>query len=79
LGVACVSRHALNPVERLNGPIVELDVEGFPIRKHWNIVYPKGKELSVLASEFLQFLQDRGDEYHQIDDSTVASDLAKPN
>lgn len=66
LGVACVSQHALNPSERVNGPITELDVEGFPIRKQWNIVYPKGKELSVLAQEFLEFLQTRGEEYVQI-------------
>ncbi|BBP47056.1 transcriptional regulator [Thiosulfatimonas sediminis] len=65
LGVACVSLHALYRDERLNGPISELDVEGFPIQKQWNIVYPKGKELSVLAQEFLEFLQLCSEDYIQ--------------
>ncbi|MBN2647931.1 MAG: LysR family transcriptional regulator [Thiotrichales bacterium] len=66
LGVACVSRNALYKDERLNGPVTELDVEGFPVQKQWNIVYPKGKELSVIAKEFLEFLQTRSDELVQI-------------
>ena len=66
LGVACVSQLALSTHERLNGPVTELDVEGFPVQKQWNIVYPKGKELSVLATEFLEFLKTCGDTYvHQ--------------
>ena len=32
-----------------------LDVEGFPILRHWYIVYPKGKELSLVARTFLEF------------------------
>ncbi|WP_130536511.1 LysR family transcriptional regulator [Thiomicrorhabdus indica] len=63
LGVACVSQLALSKEERLNGPIIELDVEGFPVQKQWNIVYPKGKELSVLANEFLEFLKGCGESY----------------
>ncbi len=33
-----------------------LDVEGFPIQRTWNLVYPKGKELSVVAKAFADFL-----------------------
>lgn len=66
LGVAVVSRHALY-LEDMHGPIAELDVEGFPINKQWNIVYPKGKELSLLAKEFLNFLQERGNKYIQLE------------
>lgn len=62
LGVACISEHALN-LSLPGAPIVKLDVEGFPIEKEWNIVYPSGKELSILAKEFLQFLQDHGEQY----------------
>jgi len=62
LGVACVSKHDLY-LEQSTGPIVELDVEGFPVEKQWNIVYPAGKELSLLAKEFLKFLQEKGTEY----------------
>ena len=65
LGVACVSKHTLY-LENKQGPIVELDVEGFPIEKSWNIVYPSGKELSVIAKEFLEFLKEKGSEYIRI-------------
>ncbi|MBO1927024.1 LysR family transcriptional regulator [Thiomicrorhabdus sp. 6S2-11] len=65
LGVACVSMHALSPNEHLNGSVAVLDVEGFPLQKQWNIVYPKGKELSVLAHEFLEFLQENRKDYVQ--------------
>lgn len=65
LGVACVSKHTLY-LENKKGPIVELDVEGFPIQKEWNIVYPAGKELSIIAKEFYKFLTERGNEYIRI-------------
>ncbi|QCU89372.1 LysR family transcriptional regulator [Thiomicrorhabdus sediminis] len=65
LGVACVSKHTLY-LEDKKGPLVELDVEGFPIQKEWNIVYPAGKELSLIAKEFLKFLEERGNEYIRI-------------
>lgn len=65
LGIACVSKHTLY-LENKQGPIVELDVEGFPIQKEWNIVYPAGKELSVIAKEFYSFLTERGSEYIKI-------------
>lgn len=65
LGVACVSKHTLS-LEKEHGPIVELDVEGFPIDTSWNIVYPAGKELSVIANEFLEFLKEKGSEYIKI-------------
>jgi DNA-binding transcriptional LysR family regulator len=38
-------------------PLAILDVEGFPIRRTWNVVYPKGKELSVVARAFVDFLK----------------------
>ena len=65
LGIACVSRHALY-LENDNGRIVELDVEGFPIEKSWNIVFPAGKELSVIAQEFFEFLKVKGPEFVRI-------------
>ena len=34
-----------------------LDVEGFPIERHWHVAYPKGKQLSVVANAFLNYLQ----------------------
>lgn len=62
LGVACVSKHALY-LENNRGPIAELDVEGFPVKKSWNIVYSSGKELSLIAQAFLEFLKDSGTDF----------------
>ncbi len=62
LGVACVSKHGLH-YQSSQSPIVVLDVEGFPIQKQWNIVYPASKKLSIIAQEFLVFLQERGEEF----------------
>ena len=66
LGIAVVSMHALN-LESDQGPLSILDVEGFPIQKQWNIVYPQGKALSKIAQEFLQFLIENGNSYFRLD------------
>ena len=59
LGVSALSRHTLT----LNQPgqFAVLDVEGFPILRHWYAVYPAGRQLSVVARAFLDYLLGRGD------------------
>jgi DNA-binding transcriptional LysR family regulator len=59
LGISALSRHALT----LNAPgqFAVLDVVGFPILRHWYAVYPAGRELSVVARAFLDYLLGRGD------------------
>ena len=59
LGISALSRHALS----LNQPgqFAVLDVEGFPILRHWYAVYPAGRQLSVVARAFLDYLLGRGD------------------
>jgi DNA-binding transcriptional LysR family regulator len=57
LGLAVLSLHALT-LEGADGPVALLDVEGFPIMRHWYIVHPKGKELSLAAQAFLDFVID---------------------
>jgi DNA-binding transcriptional LysR family regulator len=59
LGVSVLSRHAM-ALEGATGQIATLDVEGFPIRRHWYVVYPEGKQLSVVARTFLDYLQNEG-------------------
>ncbi len=66
LGIAVVSMHALN-LDSEQSPLAILDVEGFPIQKQWNIVYPQGKALSMIAQEFLQFLIENGNSYFRLD------------
>ncbi|QGT78237.1 LysR family transcriptional regulator [Guyparkeria halophila] len=65
LGISVVSEHALN-LESEAGPLVKLDVQGFPLQRQWNIVYPRGKVLSVIAREFLAFLKEHGGDYLKI-------------
>jgi len=55
LGLSVMSLHTLS-LEGTEGPVAVLDVEGFPIFRNWYIVYPKGKELSLVAQTFLNFV-----------------------
>jgi len=55
LGLSVLSLHTLS-LEGTDGPVAILDVEGFPILRDWYIVYPKGKELSLVAQTFLDFV-----------------------
>ncbi len=57
LGLAVLSLHTLT-LEGTDGPVAILDVEHFPIMRQWYIVYPKGKELSLVARTFLEFAID---------------------
>ena len=58
-GISALSRHALT----LNQPghFAVLDVDGFPILRHWYAVYPAGRQLSVVARAFLDYLLGRGE------------------
>ena len=57
LGIAILSLHTMS-LEGPDGPVTLLDVEGFPIMRQWHLVYPKGKELSLVANAFLEFSLD---------------------
>lgn len=54
LGLSILSLHTLS-LEGGDGAVAILDVENFPILRNWYIVYPKGKELSLVAQTFLDF------------------------
>lgn len=54
LGLSVLSLHTLT-LEGIEGPVALLDVQGFPIIRQWYLVYPKGKELSLVARAFLEF------------------------
>ncbi|MGC2167125.1 MAG: LysR family transcriptional regulator [Gallionella sp.] len=68
LGIAVLSAHTL-ALERNAGELVILDVQGFPIRRHWYLAYPKDKRLSVVAQTFLEFMREEskriGEKYLQ--------------
>jgi DNA-binding transcriptional LysR family regulator len=64
LGLSILSRHSLT-LEGPQGPLVVLDVEGFPIQKHWYVIYPRSKQLSIVAQTFLDYLLTEGKESAQ--------------
>lgn len=54
LGISILSQHTLG-ADGMGEPVV-LDVEGFPVINHWHIGHPAGKQVSVVASAFLDYL-----------------------
>ena len=59
LGVSVLSLHTIL-LEGGKDPIALLNVEGFPVHRKWHLVYRKGKELSVVAKSFVDFLHTEG-------------------
>ncbi len=59
LGLSMLSVYAL--VHEINsGEIAILDVEGFPVEDRWYLCYPKGKQLSVVAQVFADYMLAEG-------------------
>ncbi len=59
LGVSILSRHTI-ALEGASGQIAILDVQHFPIPCHWYVIHLAGKQLSVVAQAFLEYLQTEG-------------------
>lgn len=59
LGISVTSRHTL--ALDAAGTLTILDVQHFPIERHWYVAYPRGKQLSVVARAFLEYLLAAGD------------------
>lgn len=55
LGVAVLSEATLK-ADLATGDLVQLDVRGFPLRRHWFIAHPEGKQLNPAAAAFREFL-----------------------
>jgi LysR family transcriptional regulator, low CO2-responsive transcriptional regulator len=55
LGLSVLSRHTLISD---SDELTILDVEGFPISRQWYIVSLSGKQLSVVAKTFQEYLQE---------------------
>ncbi|CAA6827446.1 MAG: RuBisCO operon transcriptional regulator CbbR [uncultured Thiotrichaceae bacterium] len=54
-GLGVVSKHTIS-MELQNNYLKILNVEGFPINRHWHLVTRKGKVVSPVAQSFRQFL-----------------------
>ena len=74
MGLSILSRHALM-LEPMHDKIAVLDIEGFPIIRSWYIVYPTGKQLSVVAATFFAYLKE---EAEMIQDELFAPQHAQP-
>lgn len=57
LGLAVLSRHALGTDPARDG-LVELPVQGFPLRRMWHLVWRKDRRLSRPAAAFIEFLRE---------------------
>lgn len=55
LGLGVFSMHTLEPELALKRLVV-LDVESFPIKRHWHIVHREGKRFSEVARVFKEFV-----------------------
>jgi LysR family transcriptional regulator, low CO2-responsive transcriptional regulator len=56
-GLSVLSQHTFTPEAAKSSGLKILDVEHFPIERHWYIVHPTDKQLSIVASTFFDFLQ----------------------
>ncbi len=69
LGLAILSQHALM-MEPMRDKLAILDVQGFPIMRSWFIVHPEGKQLSVVARTFFEYLREEA--------QTIQEELLSP-
>lgn len=55
MGLGIMSRHTIE-LELITNRLMILDVQGFPIMRHWHIVHRKNKRFSRVAKTFKEFL-----------------------
>lgn len=55
MGLGIMSRHTIE-LELITNRLMILDVQGFPIMRHWHIVHRKNKRFSKVAKTFKEFL-----------------------
>jgi len=57
LGVSILSRYA-TLLELELGNLVELPVDGFPLRRQWHLFYPRDRRLGPVEEAFLRFVEE---------------------
>ncbi|MGI2908236.1 LysR substrate-binding domain-containing protein [Tolypothrix sp. VBCCA 56010] len=76
LGISILSRHTLMP----NTPeLTILDVQHFPIQRTWYMVYPNGKQLSIVARTYFEYLLDAANKMVESSISPVYSSVEGGN
>jgi DNA-binding transcriptional LysR family regulator len=71
LGISVLSKHTLS-TESANGELTILDVQGFPIQRDWYVAHLAGKQLSVIAQAFLNYLLEASQHLPIIESSRTA-------
>lgn len=61
-GLGIVSQHTIT-MELDNHYLVLLDVEGFPIVRHWHLVTRKGRVMSSVAKAFREYILEKAKDY----------------
>ena len=56
LGVSILSKYTMG-LDTEHDDLIVLDVQGFPLDGHWYFAYPTGKQLSVVAQSFMEFVR----------------------
>jgi len=70
LGVSVLSQHTLT-LEKDTGLFAILDVEDLPIQRNWYAIYPSGKQPSVVARAFLEYLEADPELLKEADELTI--------
>ncbi len=65
LGLSVLSRHTL-ALDAAMGQLATLDVEHFPILRQWYAVNPIGKQLTVVAQTFLEYLRSAAGKVNEV-------------
>ena len=59
LGISVMTLNNIE-LELQTGHLVILDVQGFPLNRHWNIMHLKARKLSLVAKTYLEFMLNEG-------------------
>jgi LysR family transcriptional regulator, low CO2-responsive transcriptional regulator len=73
LGISVLSRHTLIPDNTAEFAI--LNVQNFPIKRTWFMVYPSGKQLSIVARTYFEYLLEAAKKFAE---KTPGSDSEGP-
>lgn len=65
LGISILSRHTLT-LDAATGNLAVLDVRHFPIERQWYAVFPSGKQPSIVANTFLDYLRSAADQINGV-------------
>ena len=78
LGLGLLSRDTLD-MELALGKLVILDVEDFPILRHWYVMHRQGKRLLVATQAFKRFLLDEARDLAHTAQANLNSGSARGN